>query len=165
MKNIIEKYKYNIKKIIKNITGVYDEDLEQEVYIKAWKNLSKYKEQNKFKQWISTITSNICKDFLKSKTYQNTKLINDDEETLNQVKDNSTSIEKELDSKERQKIILDAINRLPKKLKETVFLYEFEDKTYEEIAKKIKVPEGTVKSRLYNARKILSIELKDLIGD
>lgn len=164
MKNIIEKYRYNIKKIIKNITGVYDEDLEQEVYIKAWKNLSKYQEQNKFKQWISTITSNVCKDFLKSKTYQNSKLINDNDETLDQIKDNS-SVEKELDSKERQKIILDAINRLPKKLKETIYLYEFEDKTYEEISKKFKVPEGTVKSRLYNARKILSIELQDLIGD
>ena len=53
-------------------------------------------------------------------------------------------------------IFLKEINKLPKKLKETIVLYEFEDYSYEKIAQKLKIPEGTVKSRINNARKILN---------
>ncbi|MCK7483752.1 MAG: sigma-70 family RNA polymerase sigma factor [Candidatus Moduliflexus flocculans] len=64
---------------------------------------------------------------------------------------------------ERHKLILNAINKLNPKLKEVVILYDIEDLTYEQISEKIKCPIGTVKSRLFNARKILKSELKELL--
>ena len=48
------------------MTGGYNEDIEQEVYIRTFKNLNKYEERNKFSSWISVITANICRDYLKS---------------------------------------------------------------------------------------------------
>ncbi len=162
MKSIIEENKKIIQSIIIRWTGKYNEDLEQEVYIKTWKNIKNYKEQNKFTQWISTITKNICKDYLKSKTFRNASSEILGDEALQNVKDKEPEI-CEYDSKLRQKIILRAVNSLPKKMKEVVILYEFEEKSYDEISKKLNIPKGTVKSRLNNARNILKTVLKDLL--
>ena len=74
MKNIIKENKKIIQTIIINFTGNFNEDLEQEVYIKTWKNFKNYQEQNKFKQWISTIAKNICRDYLKSKAFKQKNL-------------------------------------------------------------------------------------------
>ena len=164
MKNIISNNKYKIKQIIKNFTGNYNEDIEQEVYIKTYKNLEKYKEQNKFSQWICTITANLCRDYLKSTKFKLFSNTDHDDELLNNIKYTKTP-EKEYSLKEQQRITLKAINNLPNKLKETIILYEFEDYSYEQISKKLKIPEGTVKSRLNTARKILKEELSYLIGD
>ena len=164
MKEIIDKYGIKIRQIIKNYTGNYNEDLEQEVYIKTYKNLEKYKEQNKFSSWICTICANLCKDYLKS--FKNKPQVQsvEENETINTLSA-KTNVEKELSSKERQKIILKEINRLPKKLKETIILYEFEDYSYEQIGKKLNIPVGTVKSRINSGRKILSEKLSFLLED
>jgi len=164
LKNIINKYNYKVKQIIKNFTGEYNEDLEQEVYIKTYKNLSKYQEQNKFSQWICAITANLCKDYLKSSKFKATSKSTGEEEVLNNIAYKTTP-EMQYTIKERQKIVLKEINNLPKKLKETIILYEFEDYSYEQIAKKLKIPEGTVKSRINNARKILKEKLSFLMKE
>ena len=164
MKNIISKYGYKIKKIIKNFTGFYDEDLEQEVYIKTFKNIDKYNEQNKFSSWIFKITANVCKDYLKSKSFKMKKNTDNSDEELSKISSNNTP-DKVYSLKERQKITLKAINSLPVKLKKTLILYEFEDYSYEQIAKKENIALGTVKSRINSARKILKEKLNYLIGD
>ncbi len=163
MKYIIEQYKNNIRKIISNMTGSLNEDIEQEVYIRTWKNLDKYKEKGKFKSWISTITANLCRDYLKSPVVKySTKIINEDEE-LNQIKDEKQCIENEFLKKQRQQMVIKALDSLKPKLREVAIMYEMENMSYEEIASKLKCPIGTVRSRLFNARKELSIKLKDLI--
>ena len=58
---------------------------------------------------------------------------------------------------------MDAVDALKPKFREVVIMYEMQDMNYEEIAEKLKCPVGTVRSRLFNARKELSITLKDLI--
>lgn len=160
MKKIIKENKNLIQSIIYRFTGGYNEDLEQEVYIKTWKNFKNYKEQNKFTQWISIITKNTCKDYLKSKAYKQ-KTNETGDEALENIKKEEEICQ--YDSKMRQKIILKAINSLPKKMREVVCLYEFEEKSYDEIAQKLNIPKGTVKSRLNNARNILKTVLKDLL--
>ena len=62
----------------------------------------------------------------------------------------------------RQKVILKAVDSLPRKLRQIVVWYEFEEMSYDEIARKTGLPAGTVKSRLFNARKILSEKLQFL---
>ena len=145
------------------MTGSRNEDIEQEVYIRTWKNIDKYREQGKFKSWINTITANLCRDYLNSSYYRHSKNMVTEEEELIQVRDKKESIESELIRKQRQKRIMEAIDTLKPKLKEVIIMYEMEDMSYEEIAKKLKCPVGTVRSRLYNARKELSIILEDLI--
>ena len=87
-----------------------------------------------------------------------------DDASLNLISTKTTP-EKELNQKERQKIILKEINSLPKKLKKTIILLEFEDYSYEAISKKLKIPVGTVKSRINTARKILKERLSFLIKE
>ena len=164
MKEIIKENKNNINSIITNITGKPNEDIQQEVYIKIWRGLKNNPSILKLTQWVNAITANTCKDFLKSKQYKIQKNTIDDEDFSERVVDVITP-EKIVDSKQRQKLILKAIDELPKKMKEVIILYEFEDKSYEEISEKLKVPVGTVKSRLFCARTVLKEELSDLIGD
>ena len=65
-KDLIENNKQNVRNIIRLITKETNEDLEQEVYVRAWKNQDKYEEKGHFKTWINTIAKNISKDYLKS---------------------------------------------------------------------------------------------------
>lgn len=164
MKDIINKNRLKVQQIIKKFTGEYNEDLEQEVYTKAFKNLDKYEERNKFSQWIATISANLCRDYLRSAGFQNIKNTVSDEENLNLIKTDKTP-EKELTQKERQKIILAEVNSLPKKLKEAIILFEFEEYSYETISRKLNIPIGTVKSRINSARKILKEKLSYLLKE
>ena len=164
MKDIISQHSYKIKQIIKNFTGSYNEDLEQEIYIKTYKNLEKYQEKNKFSQWICTIASNLCRDYLRSAKFKNSSITSNDDEILDNISTKKTP-EIEYSLKERQKIILKEIDKLPKKMKETLILYQFEDYSYEQIAKKLRIPEGTEKSRINNARKILTENLSFLMKE
>ena len=164
MKEIIEQYQGLIRAIIKKITGSYNEDIEQEVYIKTWRSLSQYQEQGKQRSWIAMIASSVCKDYFKSTGYHQTQTEIANEDILNN-KSVAAPQEKIIDAKARQKIILKAVDELPSKMRKVIILFEFEDYSLAEIAKKLGLPEGTIKSRLYNARKILAEKLKFLQGD
>lgn len=160
---LIKTNKQNVKNIIRLITKNDNEDLEQEVYIKAWKNAEKYEERGNFKSWITTIARNVSKDFLKSASFKNSQNTTSDEITLNTLKDAKTSPEKKLLSSERQEMIINAIESLKPKLKETILLCEIYGYTYEEASKKLHCPIGTIKSRIFNAKKELAYQLQELL--
>lgn len=162
MKNIINQYQKSVRAIIKNITGTSNEDLEQEVYLKTWKNKEKYQEQGKFYQWINTITSNLCKDYLKKaeNRKEKTTLTEEISNNLPSLKDN---VEETFEAKLRRKKTAEAILSLPKKLQEVIVLYEIDGMDYQEIAKTVHCPVGTVKSRIYKARQELFSKLSDII--
>lgn len=163
LKEIIQTHQNNIKKVIKLITKEENEDLEQEVYIKVWQKSDKYNEQGKLTGWLGTVAKNFSKDYLKSsakKLQDNT--ISDEIQEYNTMndKDNPESV---FIQKQRQKRIVKAINSLKPKLKEVVMMYEIDGLSYEYIAKELNCPIGTVKSRLFNAKKDLAILLKDML--
>mgnify|MGYP004508617993 FL=1 len=160
---IIEANKNNIKNIIKLITKSENEDLEQEVYIKLWKNSDKYKEQGSMKSWIGTIAKNTSKDYLKSATVRYESDSTSDEFVLTSIKDKKTTPEGQILTTERQKRIIKAIDNLKPKLRETIMLCEIYGYTYDEASTKLNCPIGTIKSRIYNAKKELAKELEDLL--
>ena len=164
MKQIIAENKGLIRSIIKKITGNYNDDIEQEVYIKTWKNMSQYHEEGKFRQWISCLTANVCRDYFRGRQYKQGICENSEDDVLDNVADVRTP-EKSLSSRQRQKIILKAVDDLPEKYKKIVIWFEFEELSYEQIAKKTNLPLGTVKSRLSTARKILAYKLSFLKGE
>lgn len=160
---VIESNKQNIKNIIRLITKEDNEDLEQEVYVKIWKNSEKYKEQGSIKSWISTITKNTSLDYLKSSYRKVFSTSTSDDLVMSNIKDKKSTPESNVVSIERQKRIVKAINQLKPKLKEVIMLCEINGYSYEECAKKLKCPIGTVKSRIYNAKKELALMLEDLM--
>ncbi len=162
-RELIKSNQNNVKNIIRLITKETNEDLEQEVYIKVWKNRDKYKEQGAFKTWINTIAKNVSKDYLKSSYKRHSDITTSDDDTLKIVKDRKETPELKLISNDRQKRISTAIESLRPKFKEVILLCEIRGYSYEECAKKLKCPTGTVKSRLYNAKKELAVLLEDLL--
>lgn len=164
LREIIKYNKQNVKNIIRLITKEEEnEDLEQEVYVKVWKNASKYKEQGSFSSWISTVAKNVSRDYLKSAYRKRQDITTSDENVLVIIQDKKFSPEKKLIQTERQKQIIKAINELRPKFKEVILLCEIEGLSYEECSNKLKCPLGTIKSRLYNAKKELAEKLKDLM--
>ena len=160
---LIKSNKQNVKNIIRLITKQDNEDLEQEVYLKVWKNADKYEERGNFKSWVNTIAKNVSKDYLKSAGFRNSNNTTSDEIVLSTVKDNKLTPEASVLKSERQSRIIDAIEELKPKLREAIMLCEIEGYTYEEAAKKLNCPLGTIKSRIYNAKRELAEKLEDLL--
>ncbi len=162
-KKLVRENKKNIQNVIRLVTKEDNEDLEQEVYIRVLKNADKYQEKGTFKSWVTTIAKNISKDYLKSASYKARENSVTEEDDLIQIADKKVTPELRLIKNERQQKIIDAVNSLKPKFKEVVLMCEIYGYSYEDCAKKLNCPLGTVKSRLYNAKKELSLLLADLI--
>lgn len=162
-KEIIKINRENVKNIIKMITKSENEDLEQEVYLKVWKNSDKYTEKGSFKGWVNTIAKNVSKDYLKLAYNRKEQLTTEEVKTFENIKDKKSSPELKLIQGDRQKRILKAVEELKPKFRDVVIYVEIYGYTYEECAKKFKCPVGTIKSRLYNAKKELANKLSDLL--
>ncbi len=164
MQTLIEENRSRIRAIIRKMTGSYNEDIEQEVYLKTWENRQQYAEEGKFKSWIAVLTANICRDYFRTNRYK-TEALSVSVEEAGELSDNRRMQDEVTDSKMRQKIILKAVDSLPSKMRDVVIYYEFEEMSYEEIATRLKISVGTVKSRLFTARNILSEKLSYLKGE
>lgn len=160
---IINDNKNNIKNIIRLITREDNEDIEQEVYFKIWKKSDNYEEKGSLKSWISMITKNTSLDYLKSKYYKTSVKSDSDENTLNDIKDRKLSPEDNIINLERKRQIIKAIDSLKPKFKQVIIMTEIDGYSYEECAQKLKCPIGTVKSRIFNAKKELAEKLQHLL--
>ena len=160
---IIKTNKQNIKNIIRMITKQDNEDIEQEVYIKLWKNSDKYEERGSIKSWVNTIAKNASKDYLKSAVFKNEQNCTADEDVLVNIRDRRKSPEDAIMTTERQKRIIDAVEKLKPKFKEVIMMCEIYGYTYEEASEKLHCPIGTIKSRIFNAKKELAVVLSDLM--
>ena len=160
---VVEANKQNIKNIIRLITKEDNEDLEQEVYVKIWKNSEKYQEKGSIKSWISTIAKNTSLDYVKSSYHKAAQISDSEDYTLSCIKDKKVTPDENIIKLERQKRITEAINQLKPKFKEVIIMAEINGYSYEECAQKLKCPIGTIKSRIYNAKKELAKKLQDIL--
>ncbi len=160
---VIKTNKQNIKSIVRLITKEENEDIEQEVYLKIWKNSEKYNEKGSIKSWISSIAKNASLDYLKSSYHKVFQTSTSDDFVIESIKDKKVTPEDKVVRLDRQKVIVNAINSLKPKFKEVIMMCEINGYSYEECAKKLNCPVGTVKSRIYNAKKELAEVLKDLL--
>ncbi len=162
-KDIIENNKANVRNIIRLITKETNEDLEQEVFVRVWKNKDKYTEKGSLRSWINTIAKNISKDYLRLASRRHEQNTTSDNEVVNAIKDTKVTPELRLQSKIREKRIIKAIDSLRPKLREVIMLCDIEGYTYEEVATTLGVPIGTIKSRIFTAKKELAQKLNDLL--
>ena len=160
---LIKTNKQNIKNIIRMITKQDNEDVEQEVYIKLWKNSDKYEERGSLKSWVNTVAKNASKDYLKSAGFKNEQNCTADEDVLVNIRDRKRGPEDSVITTERQKKIIEAVEKLKPKFKEVIMMCEIYGFTYEEASSKLNCPIGTIKSRIFNAKKELSVVLSDLM--
>ena len=163
LEEIVRKIQKHIYALFSHLTERKNDvsDLTQEALLKIAKSLPQLKAPNLFKPWMNKIITNIYYDYMRKNN--NTYEILDDEK-INEIKDKlgCEPGEKCLFS-ETEKLIKTALMTLPKDLRITLALREYESLSYEDIAKITNTALGTVKSRISRARMKLQQELKDFI--
>lgn len=131
----------------------YDaEDVTQDAFVSIYVNIKSLKDPDKLKPWMFSILKNSA-----YKKYKNKKRELPDEEIQLKVDKETYTIEEEFVVKSE---IQDALMSLNKKQREVIVLFYYNDLTIKEIASALGVFEGTVKSRLFKARKVLKKELE-----
>ena len=125
------------------------DDLYQETWMKAMKNIDRYDPAAPFEPWITRICVNTHKNVLRGIARSPVLNFHSNEEKEHVLQ--SVIAPKEADYRE----LYDAIDRLPDKLRMTVILFYFREMDIESTAEVLSIPVGTVKSRLNKARKLL----------
>lgn len=143
----------------------YDlDDISQDVFVKAFKSINKFKGTSSFSTWLYKIAINTCKDKLKSKKVELSKIVNIDDSNFKEIPNKvNNCIEDKINLSYEQTLVFKEINKLPEKQKTALILHDIEEMTYEEISNITETPVGTVKSRLFNARKTLKTALKEIL--
>jgi RNA polymerase sigma-70 factor, ECF subfamily len=137
------------------------QDLSQDVFVRVYRTLSSYNaSKGAFTTWLTTLTRNLLVDhFRRSKQERITDSIDaglrEEEDSLSlgdRLEDPGPTPDDRLASKETQKLVQQALARLSPELREAVILRDLQDFDYKEIAQVLRVPEGTVKSRINRGR-------------
>jgi RNA polymerase sigma-70 factor (ECF subfamily) len=160
---IVQQYHRRIYNICYRFSGSPDDaaDLTQEVFIKMYRTLSTFDTTRaSFMTWITTVTRNLLVDHFRKGKYDRvtdsldaTAANQDEGLTLaEKLEDRSADPEAQVRSQEAQKLVHEALGRLSPELREAVILRDLQDMDYKDIATVLKVPEGTVKSRINRGR-------------
>lgn len=157
---IVERYKdgvYNyIWRMISNRDDV--DDLAQEVFVRAFGSIKRFRQESNLRTWLYRIASNICIDKYRRSAPEKALRVPFERETDDdswepiELPDSSLDPSRIFDQKELRVEIDEALLKLPEKLRSVIVLYDLESLSYEEIAETLGCPLGTVKSRLFKAR-------------
>ena len=161
-REVVERYQDKLLRYVGSLVGNKDkaEDVVQEAFIKAYINLRSFNTKRKFSSWIYRIAHNEAINYIK-KYSKETRL--DDKQAEKLV--GKSNIEEELERKEAIKILGKCLNKLPVKYKSVLVLYYLEDYSYEEISDILRIPTGTVGTRLNRGKKMLTRVCSKLGGE
>ena len=169
---LVEKYQHKLARLVSRL--VRDpgeaEDVTQEAFIKAYRALPSFRGDSAFYTWLYRIGINTAKNFLvatgrraptstevdaeEAEGYESSELLHD-----------INTPESLLLTKEIGTTVNGAIESLPEELRSAIQLRELEGMSYEEIAKLMDCPIGTVRSRIFRAREAIAERLKPLLDD
>jgi RNA polymerase sigma-70 factor (ECF subfamily) len=172
---LVRRHQKRMINIAYRIVGDYDEACEvvQEGFISAYKNIKGFKGKAKFATWLYAIVINGSRNRLKqlrSRRYREGCSIDDpimtpDGELLGDPPSSEPSALDRLEARDIKQQVQGCINALDAEFKEVIVLRDLQGFSYEEISAMLKVPEGTVKSRLFRAREAMRACLQDFMGD
>lgn len=160
---IVQRFNRRIYNICYRFAGGGEdaEDLTQEVFIKIYRTLASFdSEKASFNTWVTTVTRNLLVDhFRKTKNDRITDsmdaTIGDEGEgqaLSEKIEDKGLTQDQHVLKQQTQKLVQDALQKLSPELREAVILRDLQDMDYREIAQVLRVPEGTVKSRINRGR-------------
>lgn len=159
---LMEKYQTQVFNVAHGMLSDYEDasDATQEVFIKIYKSIASFKGQSAFTTWVYAICRNVCNDILRKRKKQgiNMSLYGDDEDEgapIKNIKSDAPTPEESVEADERQRLVREAIASLKAEYREVIVYSDMQQLSYEEIAKILKCPVGTVRSRLNRARTAL----------
>jgi RNA polymerase sigma-70 factor (ECF subfamily) len=143
------------------------EDLTQEAFIKAFASLRSFNEEYAFSTWLYKIATNNSIDYIRKKKLQmfsiDKPIESKDSDFSFELPDDSYEPDKEMITGQRAAMLNEAIDQLPEKYRMVIRLRHVEERSYEEIAKQLRLPIGTVKAHIFRARELLYKHLKGRI--
>lgn len=147
-----------ILKMIRNVDDA--EDLTIEAFAKAFKNLHKFKKDFTFSTWLFRIATNNTIDFIRKKRLDtmslDTSFKDDNGDAVSiDVQDRNLNPQEEAINSQKIELVRLFVNKLPAKYQRLVKLRYFDELSYDEIAKELGAPLGTVKAQLHRARELL----------
>src|SRR6267142_5614416 len=156
---LVRRYQRPIAAYVYRMVGDYDValDLTQEVFIKVYGSLARYRSEFKFSTWIYKIAHNCAVDHLRRNNGRETSLVSgSDGETYElPIESRRPNPEQESERRERRIEIESVVRTLPAVYRELIILRHSQDLTYEEIVEVTGLPLGTVKNRLFRARDMM----------
>jgi RNA polymerase sigma-70 factor (ECF subfamily) len=168
-RGLVERYQGRIYNVIYGMVRNREDarDLTQDAFVKAYKNLTRFRFGSSFYTWICRIGMNVAIDHLRKQKVRKAQEFDDGIATRGQggvisLAHHRDDPRRELHRKQLHALILAALDELPDEQRQVVVLREMEGMAYKEIAEVMDIPEGTVMSRLYYARKKLQAALKEI---
>ena len=144
--------------------GKHDEaeDLTQDVFLKIFKSLNTFDRRANFQTWLISVSRNLCIDHYRS--------VRKERETVNRDVDAadlspvSTTVSPyaQLEHRDRVQLLREALDKLAPTLRTAVMMRDIQEMTYHEIADRLQLPEGTVKSRINRGRTELARQIQIL---
>jgi RNA polymerase sigma-70 factor (ECF subfamily) len=171
---LVKKHQKMIMNIAFRMLGNYEDAYEivQDAFIAAYKGIRNFEEKARFSTWLYAIVVNLSRNRLKQiRTQQYYEKISIDDPAVTDRNpadadppNNEPSVLERLERKDVQQQVQRCIDSLESEFKEVVVLRDIQSFSYDEISDMLKIPEGTVKSRLFRARHALKDCLKKFIG-
>jgi RNA polymerase sigma-70 factor (ECF subfamily) len=164
---IVRTYWRKVFNVAYKFVGKHDEaeDLTQDIFLKIFKSLSTFDRRANFQTWLISISRNLCIDHYRS--------VRKERETIDRDVDANelTPASKEpgpvaaLEQRDRVALLRQALVALPETLRTAVLMRDIQELSYQEIATALRLPEGTVKSRINRGRTELARQIRKLRGD
>jgi len=161
---IVRLHRRKVFNIAYKFVGRHDqaEDLTQEVFLKLYKSLDTFDRRANFQTWLISVSRNLCIDHYRS--------VRKEREVVNREIDpaeltppsNERSAQSVLEQRDRVRLLRRALDKLPPALRTAVLLRDIQELSYQEIAERLALPEGTVKSRINRGRTELARQFRRL---
>jgi RNA polymerase sigma-70 factor (ECF subfamily) len=164
---LVQRYRSRLMNLISRFINDRDraEEISQEVFLRVYRNRERYRKSGKFSTWIFTIAVNLTKNEIRSRVRHRGTFSIDaiDEESGGQgisFPDTKPLPDEDLNSAEIRSRVADALDKIPARYREAVILRDVEGLSYEEVGEILRIPGGTVRSRINRARLMLKERLK-----
>jgi RNA polymerase sigma-70 factor, ECF subfamily len=162
---LVRRYQRPISAYVYRMVGNYESalDLTQEIFIKVYNSLNRYRAEFKFSTWIYKIAHNAAVDHLRrTATREQSLVLGPEGDTFDLPLESARlSPEQESEQKERRGEIEAVVRALPANYRELIILRHSQDLSYEEIVEVTGLPLGTVKNRLFRAREMMRQQFVD----
>jgi RNA polymerase sigma factor (sigma-70 family) len=161
---IVRQHWRKVFNIAYKFTAKHDEaeDLTQDVFLKIFKSLNTFDRRANFQTWLVSVSRNLCIDHYRSVRKERETIDRDvDAGELSPVAQTVSPIAA-LEHRDRVELLKKALHQLPPALREAVLLRDIQELSYQEIAERQHLPEGTVKSRINRGRTELARQIRRL---
>ncbi len=167
---LVLKYQHKIYGLVRRYIhdDTESQDVTQEVFIKAYRAMGKFRGDSAFYTWLYRIAINTAKNYLVSKNrrppYSDIDIEDAEYFEGATAMQANNSPEQELFKNELEKVVYSSIEQLPADLKTAVMLREFDGMSYEQIADIMQCPVGTVRSRIFRAREAIDNKIRGMLN-